>query len=198
MFVQEFQELTSKDIDSNFQSFQLHICWPPNLKPGWWKPGWCTLDRRLTSCEVLIGTDCASLDVENFPTVPPPRPTWSLYSAFPLLIKISACTEMVSCALRQGAPIYSDYWHLNTPLSFSTAPVSQVSLSLRQGADPAFGYNNSVELLSCLPKWLHHQQYMRGPISSHPEASFLYETVVGEKKGVLWKVTSQRDLIMNF
>ena len=54
----------------------------------------------------------------------PPLDLFVLLS-LPLLIKTSACIEMVRWALGRETSIFSGNWHLNKLLSFSPAPASE-------------------------------------------------------------------------
>ena len=79
-----------------------------------------------------------SKDTACMPTAPPPD--LFVLLSLSLLLKTSACTEILRWALGQESPIFSDGQHLNKPLSFSPAPILRVWLLLRQAARPGFSY----------------------------------------------------------
>ena len=80
------------------------------------------------------------------PAHPQPHPPdFFVLLSLSFLIKPPCCPAMCRWALGWESPIFPGGRHLNKPLSFTPAPVSQVWLWLQQEAKPGFGYKTAYD-----------------------------------------------------
>ena len=100
------------------------------------EPGRLNQDEARQAIACLAGMDCAYLHVASFSTHPSAPSLCSV--PLPLLVKTSASTKMWRWVLRQESPIFQVAGRENKPLSFTSAPASQVLALQQQGTQTCF------------------------------------------------------------